>query len=219
MAILDSVPGLHVEITVLDRPLIEHAERDDSNEDTPTCITRYVEAQSGASFAIRVGVDKTFPYGERDISYDVSVDGARISKPYWESASLKKMVQHDRVYTRIVDCIKGGSGPTRTMQRLMFSELPTGLCNFAASNCCDADTNPDDTSLRDVDESTTNAVKNLGLITLNFWRAAVTSTPRAPKKIQPSSKARPTVQRHSLSGLSSVPEKALKGKAMSQKVG
>ncbi|KAF1850027.1 uncharacterized protein K460DRAFT_326501 [Cucurbitaria berberidis CBS 394.84] len=78
MAVLDDVPGLKAEVIVDGRPLREY---DDDEETSSKAVTKYVEAQSGAEFAIRSVFSAPFPlqYG---VEMKVSVDGDIYRRTY-----------------------------------------------------------------------------------------------------------------------------------------
>lgn len=58
MAILHDCPGLKVEIIVKGEPLREW---DDDEEASPRAVTKYIEAQSGANFALKWRFSSPFP--------------------------------------------------------------------------------------------------------------------------------------------------------------
>lgn len=72
MAILDTLPGVEVTVTVEDEPLEEHADND-LTDDSFT-VTRYVEAKSNQIFAVKILTKKGATRGA-GLSYQVHVDG------------------------------------------------------------------------------------------------------------------------------------------------
>ncbi|KAF2127283.1 hypothetical protein P153DRAFT_295534 [Dothidotthia symphoricarpi CBS 119687] len=72
MAVLDDCPGLKAEIIVYAQPLEEYVDEDE--EDPPKTVTKYVEAQSGAEFALKWKFSTPFPtqYGVQAV---VHIDG------------------------------------------------------------------------------------------------------------------------------------------------
>ncbi|KAI4932744.1 hypothetical protein J4E85_003144 [Alternaria conjuncta] len=74
MAVLPFLPGLAVEIVVNGASLPEY----DDNSDTPaspTMITKYVEATSGANFTIEVLLMEEFPFPKGHLEAEISLDG------------------------------------------------------------------------------------------------------------------------------------------------
>ena len=70
MAILDTQPGMNVEITVSDTALTEYT--DTAEEDSPNTVTKYIEVTSGANFGIRANFTKLL---ENDVLVEVHIDG------------------------------------------------------------------------------------------------------------------------------------------------
>ncbi|KAL5120469.1 hypothetical protein ACEQ8H_001487 [Pleosporales sp. CAS-2024a] len=73
MAVLDSVPGLEVQIVVHDEALQEYQDRLSANV-AEKSVESYVEAQSGARFQIRYHFTPPFP-ADRPLSAHVTIDG------------------------------------------------------------------------------------------------------------------------------------------------
>ncbi|KAI4700112.1 hypothetical protein J4E81_004148 [Alternaria sp. BMP 2799] len=74
MAVLPFLPGLAVEIVVNGASLPEY----DDNSDTPaspTMVTKYVEATSGANFTIEVLLMEEFPFPKGHLEAEISLDG------------------------------------------------------------------------------------------------------------------------------------------------
>ena len=57
MAVLDSVPGLEVQILVDDEPLDEFEDTD--HPATPDTVTKYIAAETGKQFELRYAFDQT----------------------------------------------------------------------------------------------------------------------------------------------------------------
>lgn len=72
MAILDSLPGVEVTVTVKGKSLEEHVDSDLA--DDPFTVTRYVEAKSNQIFAVKVVTKKGATRGA-GLHYEVHVDG------------------------------------------------------------------------------------------------------------------------------------------------
>ncbi|KAF2278092.1 uncharacterized protein EI97DRAFT_441357 [Westerdykella ornata] len=72
MAVLDSYPGLEVEILVNGTPLQEYVDPDE--EAVPDRVLKYIEATSNATFEIRCRFTSAFVW-KHDLSLDVYTDG------------------------------------------------------------------------------------------------------------------------------------------------
>ena len=114
MVILASLPGVRVEIIVDGTPLVEY-----DDEETPEqskLVSRYVEAQTGAVFAVEVSVDESRPTSQ-DLIVFLSVDGIFIQSTFISKGrpSIWVALHFDSVKTKInSDWVK---------QALMFQKL------------------------------------------------------------------------------------------------
>jgi len=126
MAILPFCPGLIVEIFVNSAPLPEY----DDNSDTPTSpttITKYVEATSGANFAIKVSFTEGYPFPKGDMEARISLDGRVIHK----GMNCEGRFFHTRLYQG--RSIQIGGHPK--IQKFCFAELEIGICTAEDSSC------------------------------------------------------------------------------------
>jgi hypothetical protein len=74
MAIIESHPHIRAEIISNGAPLPEFV--NDDEEDAPDTVTKYIEAESGAEFAVHVTL--TAPYPETSILYEIKLDGKHV---------------------------------------------------------------------------------------------------------------------------------------------
>ncbi|KAF2430698.1 hypothetical protein EJ08DRAFT_697176 [Tothia fuscella] len=113
MAILSGVPGLTAEIRINNIALKEYPVPEEDNDDAPTKITKYVEAQEDANFKLYILVHSTYEHRESDIVYDTSsvdqdmitrvkeigkitVTSQRaIAKDIWEEATQRPAAMYD----------------------------------------------------------------------------------------------------------------------------
>jgi hypothetical protein len=79
MAVHPFLPGLAVEIIVNDAPLPEYDDDTDAG-DSPTMVARYVEATSGANFAIKVSLTEEFPFPRGNMRAEISLDGRIVAR-------------------------------------------------------------------------------------------------------------------------------------------
>lgn len=123
MAIHPNVPGLTVSIHVGGQDLPEY-DGDDLQDTSSNTVTKYVEAVSGAKFAVSFRCDNNvFAFVDRAMVVDVHCDGDGTSqmllKPNTLVSGLRKFVGHH--VQRRVD----GDLVYRAM---MFSDLTTSEC-------------------------------------------------------------------------------------------
>lgn len=117
MAVLDAYPGLTTEITVNKEPLTEYD--DDESETSPTEVTKYVEARTGADFVIKTIFRKPFPT-ENGVEISCSVDGRR--GPRW-SIEPKHII---RCSTKKMTGVTFTEDGKRFHQNYQFAELNIG---------------------------------------------------------------------------------------------
>jgi hypothetical protein len=126
MAILPGFPGLEAGITVRNVAAREYTNADDANADTPTSVTRYIEAEEGAKFQIHIKILPQFEYRNHDVTAQVELDGQVVQRPLWKKDC----------YPHPVRPIEGidAETPRGWMRRsFMFENLTTGTifpCSF-----------------------------------------------------------------------------------------
>ncbi|KNG52249.1 hypothetical protein TW65_00717 [Stemphylium lycopersici] len=95
MVVSPTHPGLEVAVLVRGRPLQEYD--DDSDEDpAPNTTTKYVEAKTGASFALSAQFKPPFPT-RYDVLMRLSIDGKPMAKWYCPREKLYDDVQKKEV--------------------------------------------------------------------------------------------------------------------------
>ncbi|THY27019.1 hypothetical protein D6D00_05256 [Aureobasidium pullulans] len=82
MAILDSLPGVEITVVVDGEDLHEYQDTD--MEDEENTVTKYVEAVTGANFAIKACVSQYFKYEGDCLGIRVEVDGLFVSSPLFK---------------------------------------------------------------------------------------------------------------------------------------
>lgn len=122
MAILTSFPGLDVDITVNGHALSEYDPPPDSHEKLtdPATSIKYIEAQPGQEFGVRLCLGRQFRYLKNDISFKVILDGNM--KRRW---TLEKEFHADG-FTFTTDSVKRSVGDQVVSRDLVFSTLTTG---------------------------------------------------------------------------------------------
>ncbi|KAH7085198.1 hypothetical protein BKA63DRAFT_597881 [Paraphoma chrysanthemicola] len=112
MAVHPDYPDLEVNVTVNGKPLEEYVNSDET--DDPKTITRYIEAVSGAEFALELAFRDKFPT-KHDVGYEIEIDGNEVESSYCRKDSLPK-----------VEVIKGTDYLVDSkwfLQHFAFSEL------------------------------------------------------------------------------------------------
>ncbi|KAI4681913.1 uncharacterized protein J4E84_007510 [Alternaria hordeiaustralica] len=110
-------------IVVNGAPLPEYDDDSDTPA-SPTTVTKYVEATSGANFAIQVSVTEDFPFPKGDMLAAISLDGQVIER----GISPESRFFHTRLYHGRSSQIGGHP----KIQKFCFAELEIG--RFIAEN-------------------------------------------------------------------------------------
>ena len=74
MAVHPFLPGLSVEI-IVNNALLPEYDDDSDTPASPTTVTKYVEATSGAHFAIKIKLTEKFPFPVGVLGGMISLDG------------------------------------------------------------------------------------------------------------------------------------------------
>ena len=117
MAVLPFLPGLAVEIVVNGASLPEY----DDNSDTPaspTMVTKYVEATSGANFTIEVLLMEEFPFPKGHLEAEISLDGR---------VFMCELIREDQFFNdHLMDGRHSQVGQYPKTQKFFFAELEIG---------------------------------------------------------------------------------------------
>ena len=109
------MPGLTVEI-IVNNALLPEYDDDSVTPASPTTVTKYVEATSGANFAIKVSlIEKEFPFPKGYIEAAVSLDGRRLMSAIISEAQFFKH--------RMIEGRQSQIGEHYKIQRFCFAEL------------------------------------------------------------------------------------------------
>ncbi|KAF2430701.1 hypothetical protein EJ08DRAFT_649487 [Tothia fuscella] len=184
---VDQFPGLSVQILVNGVPREEHPEPNDAQADGRTTCVRYIEAVSGANFAIRVKFESRFQYRHCDFCASIYLDGVLAKKPLWLKTELAG-VTHGSPNIRDIEGVESISGNSWNMSKFLFADLDSN-----------------DSSLQSLDKDLKDRLEDLGEIKICLRRVKVTSKnedyqlDRTP----------------GLTNNATIPEKALKGRSIS----
>ena len=121
MAINDAIPGLEVTITHEDEALTEYDDNAVTEEALTT--TRYIESQSGQTFAVRFEVEEGTRFRGDCLACEITIDGSSVDTPLLEKSKCR-----DRA---LVSTRKGCRTRTGKMKSFMFSGLEVGTFNPA----------------------------------------------------------------------------------------
>lgn len=117
MAIVKSLPGFEVTIVANGKPLTEHVDSSEPDEDRKT--TRYIEAVSDQVFEIHVKASKGAQIqGDALLSY-IYIDGKYVSGIFLEKGTNES---HDRVGVK-----KGARESLNTIREFCFASLESGM--------------------------------------------------------------------------------------------
>lgn len=119
MAILRGYPGLEADIIVNKLACKEYHEPEDSNKDTPNSATRYIEAQDGANFTIRLRLDRRFKHIKSDLAFGILLDGNVMRETFLEKA------RHTHGRSFDTEGALGGSAGAVYEKKFLFSTLNT----------------------------------------------------------------------------------------------
>jgi hypothetical protein len=194
MAILSSFPGLTVEILVNGIAREEYQPPEDEVQDTQKHVTRYIEAESGANFEVRVSLNSAFKTAFDISKYDlcavIRIDGSYAESRLWHMSDLRSLTLIDQ--SKKISGVSVGSGKDWKLRKFLFSNL---TCN--------------DDSMQSVDQQLKKRIKKLGEITVGFKRVHILAEETNPVQPDP-------IEKYSNF---SIPEKVLKGRAISTKAG
>lgn len=195
---IEGVPGLEVQIVVAGVPLQEYNSDED---DEVKSVTKYIEATSGANFEIRWSFTSDFKQKGHQILIAVYGDGMGLAAETSRPSDLLTGYSTLTGRTR-------NAGNHAVFEKFTFSELKIGM--LSSSNCR-AQTSVTDTCILYLDEdkiplaSSAATISSLGVISVKLRRVKVLKNAGRP-------------QTEKFKSLGTVPEKALKGRALSHSI-
>lgn len=146
MAIITDEPGISITVICQGATLQEY--NDDSAEPTPGCVTKYVEATSGAKFGVPHQYNAKFQHHDSFVELNLYLDG----KKFGHMHAKRKGMKLDKIQTW--DYSRTTVGDRVFHQPFMFSELKI--------------------TEGQADESLFNKLGELGQITVKCFRAEQT---------------------------------------------
>ncbi|TIA03376.1 hypothetical protein D6C82_01908 [Aureobasidium pullulans] len=121
MAILDSLPGVEITVVVDGEDLHEY--QDTHKKDGEDTVTSYIEATSGANFAIRIKISKDIIYKGDRLDFGVTIDGEYVHGSSMTKECLEKII-----------LIEGMPVSQGHLKKMKFSELKTVAEEYSASS-------------------------------------------------------------------------------------
>ncbi|KAK8256317.1 hypothetical protein IWZ00DRAFT_486142 [Phyllosticta capitalensis] len=146
--------GLDVHIRVNNQRLEEYS--DESEEDPPQTITKYVVATSGANFSVALQFDPSFAYMDNDIRCIIFLDGNRVEKSLLKASKRRPSTLQERKARRV--CKDGNY----FKQSFIFSDLAIDVSGETPG-------------------TNQKAIDALGEITVKFHRATIISPGIQPR--------------------------------------
>lgn len=117
IAITDTSPPVEVEILVNDVALQEYNDDDDDSVSAHT-VVKYIEAVSGAEFAVRYRLD---PKPSHDVSVDISLDGK------WAVSRIIQLSHYPLAYIqKTITGVKSNKDGSWVLSKFSFSDLTIG---------------------------------------------------------------------------------------------
>lgn len=150
MAIFSAFPGLAAHVIIGNRVRKEYDVPADSIEDTPTSVTKYIEAEDGTAFQIQLRFYRQFKYLNTDLCWRLRLDGKLVS----ETLLFKQSIVHN--YIIAIGSVYVGSDDKCFAKKFMFSALTTN-----------------DDPVKAKDEKLKGQVQELGQITIELHRVVI----------------------------------------------
>ena len=116
MAIINDLPGVEVTVTVHDYDLQEY--HDGDVEDEERTVTKYIQAQEGQLFEVRIKVPKGFTFEGDCLAFTIFVDGNWVVEPLVDAELCALCDSLDR--------IKGVEEPNNYIRRFCFRAIELG---------------------------------------------------------------------------------------------
>ena len=120
MVIPPSCPGLNVEILVDGQALQEYDDIDEGPV-APNTITKYIEAISNAYFAVRVKINRDFPFPASDIGLRITLD---------EKHTTERSIHADKLFKPYGKIVEGRAihigDETDALQKFRFIAINFG---------------------------------------------------------------------------------------------
>jgi hypothetical protein len=203
MAILPYLPGLEATVLIEDSPCAEIQCSDDAGEPAQNKVVQYIQSEAGSRFSVKLRVTPQYPHKEYDVVVETYIDGYKVDS----TILLRERELGIGLSTGFAFCIRGSRSYTGTEVQLRGFRFANLLISrsFRFCYCTLAHHYEDDRTLNVSDSEVVEKVRDLGDITLKLYRAKEISSGNLLKHA------------FVFNELSDVPEKALKGKALSQR--
>lgn len=205
MAITKAHPSIKVEVISQGAPLREYD--DDEGETSSATVTKYIEAQSGADFAVHFELQRPFPV--HPVKLKLYLDGRPTDSRIVSSVQYAKT---ESKLSRTLDSVssKVAEGQ-RVVQRHCFSKLTVGMV-YVRMFAILLMWLPDESHDQPVDEKLVKDMKSMGEISLKVYY--IKDLKKVSREVSPNKTSQMKIP-----GAGAIPEKALKGRALSHQAG
>jgi hypothetical protein len=137
MAVLSKFSGLTVDVLVNGIPRAEHEPSiDEATKDDASNVTRYIEAESGSNFEIRVRINKAFKgrynFHKHDLCIYVWIDGLQSQGRLVKKETIKLLKNEGQ--TELIKGVNMGSGTDWKMRKFTFSDLVAGKHTYLSAS-------------------------------------------------------------------------------------
>ncbi|KAI9688424.1 MAG: hypothetical protein M1822_001373 [Bathelium mastoideum] len=156
MAILPGLSGLKVTIQVGNRDACEYTdEESEGKNSSPPYVSKFIEAISGACFAVKLHLTSDFPYQSNDLKFGIYIDGEHLMQLTRNEKQDQGLVQYSKIC--IVEGQYQNQPEGRVFRHFVFSKL------IVDEDAADTYQQPCD-------------VAGLGEIVVKIWRVNVTES-------------------------------------------
>lgn len=172
-------------------------------------VSTYIQVVSGAEFCLMFNIRPTFDFNCDFLTWDINLDGKCVLRPAVFQHSWNNIVGSIDVRDGIKTC----HGDNWTLQKFKFADITTRECLLACPSSprnMETERLQDDGSDGQDEKASLESFKHLGTITVSVWRHH--RQPVQPVQLEQAGQFRPG---RGLPEVSSIPEKALKGRALS----
>lgn len=199
---MTSKKAIEVKVLVNGTAAQEYNDDDEENNE-PNIVTRFIEALSGLEFEVQYELKPSFRFPSQHLGFNVSIDGKALASQVI-SKECSKGGSSGRKGT--IEGISRSDGVTWSLEKFRFSDLKISLCPCMSYNHSELSRSGDDQTQNPNSDLKVDAAK-IGTITLKVHRMS--------KGVYHKPGTKGSAGWDDLTELGTLPEKALKGQALS----
>ncbi|KAF2840592.1 hypothetical protein M501DRAFT_1009862 [Patellaria atrata CBS 101060] len=185
MAVIKGIPGLEISV-VVDNDVVEEYD-DEEAVRARKSVTKYIEAKSGAYFAVKVNMTNKLQISKKyAVIVNIRMDGQSVKSTFFKAAEYKNANGN----STLLNGVTVHEGSQCVFKKFCFSDVAIG-----------------DGDVRHLSGEKKKTIDNLGQISVEVWRGRL-GEPKGS-----------SARQFSLKDVGTIPEKALKGRALSHKAG